>query len=448
MIPGTRATWPERAFLALVALLPLHTVFLAAWISWKPYLVLTIGLTLSHAVDGVRSRRWPWHREASIGLAVLLTGALLSWPGSEYASRFSRLLLALGVGGAVMLVTTRSLAGPGMWRRTLGVIFWSGGAMVVTALLIELAATGALGDWALSAANGWPGVYQVTKAAYLEEGFVALTNWHQDPGYAAAWTNLWLALAIIAVVRGLGSRRLLFDAVVLGGLGLATTLTFSRTGWLGLGIAIVVSSVALLAEREASPAKLGRLLGISAVAGVLLLGGLWVADRRNVGGDIGTALAFRLEQNLSLGPGPAGDATSDPGLELIDYRGAVWPLYVDYFTEDPLRGAGLGVGWQTPGVQEPHNLSLQLLGETGLVGMAGFLVLLSIVVWHGGGLVGGVALVVALSASITQTVLFEPTWWFAAGLFLAGGRPSDNVAQHQSYDPEIREIEEPRQAGP
>jgi hypothetical protein len=50
--------------------------------------------------------------------------------------------------------------------------------------------------------------------------------------------------------------------------------------------------------------------------------------------------------------------------------------------------------------------------------MAGFLVLLALVVWHGGGLVGGVALVVAFTASITQTVLFEPTWWLAAGLFL------------------------------
>ncbi|MEE8331123.1 MAG: O-antigen ligase family protein [Acidimicrobiia bacterium] len=406
----------------MVALLPLHTFFIAAWISWKPYLVLVVVIAAWQAIAGLRQGSWPWHRPASIGLALMLFGALISWPGSDYASRFSRLLLALGVGGAVMLVTVRCLEGQGMWRRTLQTVFWSGAVMVATAIIIELATTGALGDWALNAANDWPGVRQVTKAAYLEDGFVALTNWHQDPGYSAAWTNLWLALSIIAVVRGLGSRRLLIDTAVIGGLGVAVILTFSRTGWIGLGVALVATSVALLLGRETSIRRLGRLLGYSVLSGMILLGILWLVDPADVGGDIGDAVAFRLEQNLSLGPGPSGDATTDPGLDLVDYRGEVWPQYVDFFEEDPLRGAGLGVGWQTPGLQEPHNLALQLLGETGLIGLAGFLALGAIVLWYGGGLVGAVALIVAFSASITQTVLFEPTWWFAAGLFLAGKR--------------------------
>lgn len=411
----------------MVALLPLHTFFLAAWISWKPYLVVVVILVAWQTLEGLRRGSWPWHRPASIGLALMLLANLLSWPGSDYVSRFSRLLLALGVGGAVMLLTARCLRGQGMWRRTLQAIYWSGAAMVVTAITIELAATGALGDWALSAANEWPGVRQVTKAAYLDEGFVALTNWHQDPGYSAAWTNLWLALSIIAVVRGLGSRRLAIDATVLGGLGVAVLLTFSRTGWLGLGVAVVVTTVALLLEKEVSIRRLGRLLGLSALSGMILFGVLWLADPADVGGDIGDAVAFRLEQNLSLGPGPSGDATTDPGLDLVDYRGQVWPRYVDFFEEDPLFGAGLGVGWQTPGLQEPHNLTLQVLGETGLVGLVGFFALGAVVLWQGGGLVGSVALIVAFSASITQTVLFEPTWWFAAGLYLAGGRRAGTV---------------------
>ena len=59
--------------------------------------------------------------------------------------------------------------------------------------------------------------------------------------------------------------------------------------------------------------------------------------------------------------------------------------------------------------------------------MAGFLLLLGIVAWRGDGVVGGVALIVAFSASITQTVLFEPTWWFAAGLYLAGRQPAASL---------------------
>jgi hypothetical protein len=33
-------------------------------------------------------------------------------------------------------------------------------------------------------------------------------------------------------------------------------------------------------------------------------------------------------------------------------------------------------------------------------------------------------LAVTFLPALTQTVLFEPTWWFAAGLYLAG-RPPD-----------------------
>ncbi len=163
------------------------------------------------------------------------------------------------------------------------------------------------------------------------------------------------------------------------------------------------------------------------MATLLLLGLVWGLDRRDVGNDIGDALAFRLDQRLSLGPGTGPEGEEGP-FTLIDYRGEVWPEYVDLFREDPLRGAGLGVGWQTEGLQEPHNLLLELIGEMGLVGLTGFAVLIGAVLITGGGVVGTVALVVSLLAAITQTVLFEPTWWFAAGLFLAGG-------SHRGADP-------------
>ena len=343
-------SWPQRIFLAMVAVLPLHTVALEAWISWKPFLIALIGLAAHQSWQGTKERSWPWHAAASLGLLALLVATAASWPGGDVTPRYLRLLLALGVGGAVMLVTARMLASPAMWRAMLRTIYWSGAAMVVTAVAIELAATGALGSWALDAANSWPGVDIVTREAYLDEGFVALTNWHEDPGYSAAWTNLWLALGTIAVVRGLGSGRRLVDAVVLGGLVLAVVLTFSRTGWLGLAVAGVVVAVGLVLAKETTWPAVARLGGQSALAALVLLGGLWLADRPGEGGDIDDAIAFRLEQNLSLGPGPAGDATSDPGLDLVDYRGAVWPRYVDFFEEDPLRGAGLAYGWEEPGL--------------------------------------------------------------------------------------------------
>ena len=52
----------------------------------------------------------------------------------------------------------------------------------------------------------------------------------------------------------------------------------------------------------------------------------------------------------------------------------------------PVLGIGLGTGWATPGMQEPHNLGLQLLGETGIVGLLGFLAVAFVVGRFGGGL--------------------------------------------------------------
>ena len=71
---------------------------------------------------------------------------------------------------------------------------------------------------------GIPGVFRVAKSAYLADGFVALTNWHQDPGYAAAWMNLWTALIVVAWSRGWGFPRWWVNALVVGGLGAGTSI--------------------------------------------------------------------------------------------------------------------------------------------------------------------------------------------------------------------------------
>ena len=91
------------------------------------------------------------------------------------------------------------------------------------------------------------------------------------------------------------------------------------------------------------------------------------------------------------------------------------------FQDNPLLGVGIGVGWQTHSTgQEPHNLILELLAETGILGLLAFLGLMAAVIRSGRGVIAAGLLAVAFLPMVTQTVLFEPTWWFAAGLYLAG----------------------------
>lgn len=408
--PGQSTRVQANLFLVAVAALPIHTVFFHAWISWKPWLLVVMVLVVLHLIDAVRVRAWPWHRNASIGLAVFLGTVAVSWSGSN-GDRFWRLLLALCVGGAVMLVTEREMRRPGMPQRTLHVIYWSAAAMALTAVAFSLVAVGRFGAGAAQAIADLPLVDRVTKAAYLDEGFVALTNWHQDPGYAAAWMNLWAALAFMAVRRGLGSGRRVLDALVIGGLWFGVVMTLSRSGLLGLLVALVA---VLWVDRHRSREVGIRLVVSSAVATVAIAGLVWILDPLGVGGDLGDEMSFRIRQGLSLGPGDGGGGPTTGGD--IDYRGEVWPIYWGFFTDDPLRGAGLGTGWAEEGVQEPHNLVLELLGETGVIGLAGFIFLLGQIVRSSRSRVGSAALVVALATAITQTVLFEASWWFAAGL--------------------------------
>jgi O-antigen ligase len=152
------------------------------------------------------------------------------------------------------------------------------------------------------------------------------------------------------------------------------------------------------------------------VVGVLLIGTFWAADRDGVGTDLADAVRYRLTQGASLGA-PI-DGFVEEGIGEQDTRLVVWPRYVEAFETHPVLGIGLGVGWATPGMQEPHNLALQLLGETGLIGFIAFAALTYVVLRNGGGTIGAIALVVVASTALTQTVLFEPTVWFSGAIYL------------------------------
>jgi hypothetical protein len=413
-------------FLGLVAILPLHTVFLSAWISWKPFMLALMILVVIDLSEGIQTRRWPWNRAVTLAIAGFLLVVLIGWPQAQYFDRFIRLWLALVMGGLLLLITERSLRRPEMIDRTLRVVFWSGAAMAITGLLFSFVLVGSLGRGALDAVNDLPGVFRIAKPAYLKSGFVALSNWHQDPGYGAAWANVWAVLALIAGARRPVSGRWWLDGAVIGGLAFTVIMAFSRTGWLVLPLALGITSWMLVKHDWISPAALAKRLLVGVAAATVMVASVFFADVPDRGGDLDLQFSFRFSQGIDLFASVTGlFEPSERFADAFDFseeRADVWPEYLDMFRNRPWTGVGLSVGWQTNSIgQEPHNLVLELLAETGLIGMAAFLGLLVLLLARGGGIPGRAALLVSLLPFMTQTVVFEPLWWFAAGTLLAGG---------------------------
>jgi hypothetical protein len=352
----------------------------------------------------------------------------IGFPAVEFRSRFTRLGLALVVGFLVTVVTERSLRNPKMLERALRVIFWTAAALAVTGIVFSVLLLGAGGEDLinyLTGARGYdlPLLDKVGKPAYLLSGFLALSNWHQDPGYGAAWMVLWATLALVAALRGLGTGRPWIDGAIIGALWVGVVMAFSRTGWVALLISIAV--VAFASRRLGAGGRLARTLAAAALSAVVILAGLFVVDVEGVGGELPLQFAFRLQQGWDFLADLTGlfenSAAFEDQFSQTEQRADVWPEYWRLFLDRPLLGVGLGVGWETNSVgQEPHNLFLELGAETGLVGLVAFFIVVGTIVAAGGGAIGAIALITSFLPAMTQTVLFEPSWWFASGLYLAG----------------------------
>ena len=97
--------------------------------------------------------------------------------------------------------------------------------MAVTGVVLAMVTNGVFGAPAIDVVNDVWVIERVNKPAYLGSGFLALTNWHQDPGYSALWTNVWIALSIVGVGRGVVRAPRWASPLVLGGLAVASLLS-------------------------------------------------------------------------------------------------------------------------------------------------------------------------------------------------------------------------------
>jgi hypothetical protein len=140
----------------------------------------------------------------TIALVVFFAVVAIGFPAPEFRERFFRLALALVVGALVMLVTDRACSPRGDGRPVLPGRVVDGGGDGRVGGVDVVAGGGGVRRGPPSTVNDIPGVFRVLKPAYLETGFLAVTNWHQDPGFGAAWAVLWSMLVLVASVRGSG----------------------------------------------------------------------------------------------------------------------------------------------------------------------------------------------------------------------------------------------------
>src|SRR4051812_31339815 len=256
------------------------------------------------------------------------------------------------------------------------------------------------------------------------------TGWHGGPGdLSSAVLTLFPCAALAtwyARERAL-ARVQIAGWVVLALLAAAAHTTGNRTVWLGLGLEVVLM-VALLYLRAA---RLGR-PWLPARTAVVICAAFALA---------GLAMAARVQSER-------------PRALENDLRLTIWPLAIDYIKERPVAGYGFGRGllreelivraqpagaaavnsnlWHT------HNVFLEMAVQTGIIGLALFLVLLGSALRAGWRLAGagdalaaacGIALIAVVAGMLARNMT-DMLWlrqnsllfWGVHGVLLSWGR--------------------------
>lgn len=391
-----------RLVLAAVGLL------LAWWVAFTPWplLLLSVGGVLA---GGILLRRpwliWPL-LAASLPVAssikqgpasladLLLAGGLALWFCDGVRRRSLRLESSPALWGLLALLTALSLSAlqaVDLGEALLEMIKWGQVALVLLVVPTMLPAQGS--QWLVAAlilaalGQALLGLYQFIFRIgpdwfIIMGGFMRASGSFGQPNPFAGYLGVTLPVALSLLLWAIGElwRRPGRNASLWVGYTLAATgliaaglvASWSRGGW--LGAALGCGAVILLRSRRA------LLAGVA--AGLLLL----------IGGLVGTLSPQLVPPSISqrLGGLPAffgvGDVLSQPVTDAnfsIIERLAHWVAAVRMWERSPWLGVGPGnyavvypevnlPRWQEA-LGHAHNIYLNVLGESGLIGLAAFL---------------------------------------------------------------------------
>lgn len=269
---------------------------------------------------------WP------VGLFLVATVLSLLGLTGNYADQLIALVKATG-GFALFFLATQSLRE----RHDIWIV------------LVAIAATGLIQALAtiLPVVNGTTVISDQARA----------TGTLSDPNLFAGYLVLVAALSIAAALA-LGRRW----SVPVAGLvtlifGMALVATLSRSGWLGFAVALIALAI-LLPHRRRQIA----LIGLAAVAVMLVIG-------------LAGPVAGRL-----------GSAEGGSPLDTFNARVPIWSAAIAMFIQHPVFGIGVdNFGYLIDsynsdlGVNQAHDLFLNIAAERGILGVAAFLFVVAMV---------------------------------------------------------------------
>ena len=409
------------AVIAIAALLPFERVgaFSAAGVNIRPSQIALLLAWLLFARLWLLGRmKLEWRRGSLIALAGFFAAAGLSLLNAEHLAR-SLVVIAFTIFTASLaLLLPTALKEERDFRH------------VRMALLASAALMSLFGLWQfvgdmLGAPTWMTGLRETYSRAIL--GFTRVQAASAEPLYFANYLLLPIALSGAMLLETAGRKARFWLSLLLTAMLLNVLLTSSRGGWLGCA---VTAGALLWMERrrlrDSRPvARIGAIIALAAGTGVLLLGSFFSPSRATV-----TETFFQHVTTLTDG------AAYDDRARTI---GAAWEAW----RQHPWIGVGYGgfgpfvstftfakpdAGWPIV-----NNETIELLAETGIVGLVAFVLFLFAVMREASKKQEGdaetvrIACVAALLGMLAQYQTFSTLYimhmWFTIGLLLASSKP-------------------------
>lgn len=351
----------------------------------------------------MRPKAWLRFSYVDLGFAALIAAALWSLPFSMAPSATLVAIVRIVFLTLFALMVANAIRDSEQARRLIVVLTLTGAATGLLALAQAYAPGFDFGAIHTQYAPGG-GVLRRPGAFF------------EDPNYLAGFMTVVLVIALAMLVhsKGIGEALLWAGASVVS--GMALLVTFSRTGWVGAALGVVI--IALTAPRKRREALIGA--GLALVLTVMLLAPDQIMSRVRSIGDIDRdrSVATRYHMAFSTVDMIRDRYAFGTGLGAFDQ---LYPLY------------------RHPGshayITRPHQLPLALWAEMGVAGLVAQVVLLGSILavyvrrrsrpWtplEGAALAGTVALLVQ---SFFQYYLYFNYLW----LLVAFGVIANRVAR-------------------